>query len=252
MSDHPYRRVASAATEGRPSTVAIGPAAFGGDRFGVIAGPCSGCPVEDAVEQARALAAAGAAMLHDGTSSQTDPYAKVRAEERLEVVAAMREATGLPVAVGLTDPAELEVLAEGADAIQVAGFHMQNYTLLSELGRIDKPVLLRRGSAALIEELLMAAEYIVHGGNDRVLLCERGVRTYERAYDVIVDFAAIPILREKTHLPVLVDPSEHRDPRIMGALALAAAAAGADGVVLEMESDAGDLIERLADAAQIL
>jgi 3-deoxy-7-phosphoheptulonate synthase len=248
---HPYRRVAAQATEGRPSTVTVGGASFGGGHFGVIAGSPTGAGVEQAVARARELAAAGATMLHDGTSSQTDPYAR-RVADRLEVAAAMREATGLPVAVGLTDPNELDDVAAGADAIQVAGFHMQNYTLLSELGRIDCPVLLRRGSAALIEELLMAAEYIVHGGNDQVLLCERGVRTFERAYEVIVDFAAIPILKEKTHLPVLVDPSEHRDPRIVYSLALAAAAAGADGVVLEVEEDPGDLVERLQRAAAIL
>jgi 3-deoxy-7-phosphoheptulonate synthase len=249
--EHPYRRVAAGAAEGHRSVVSVEKAAFGNGRFGVIAGAPSGTPFADAVSLARRLAAAGVAMLHDGSSSQARPESR-RTAKRLELARAMREETGLPVAVALTDQGELEAVAGVADVIHVAGYHMQNYTLLSELGGVGKPVLLRRGSASFLTELLMAAEYIVHGGNESVLLCERGIRTFEQAYDVTVDFAAIPVLRERTHLPVLVDPSEHRDPRVVAALALAAAAAGADGVILETSHEDAELVERIGRAATLM
>ncbi len=250
MADVPYPRVSVAATDGRPTVVTIGGHAIGGGHFGVIAGAPTALSASEALAVARDLAAAGATLLHDGTTSQTDPHPRSTAD-RAALARAMREETGLPVAVGLVDAFELEALAEVADAIQVAAFHMQDYTLLSALGEIDKPVLLRRGSASLLEELLMAAEYILAGGNGQVLLCERGIRTFERAYEVTVDFAAIPVLRERTHLPILVDPSEYADPRIVRTLAVAAAAAGADGVVLEAEDADPAMIERLRRASKL-
>jgi 3-deoxy-7-phosphoheptulonate synthase len=246
----PYPKVAAAATGGRRTRVMIGSVPVGAGQFAVIAGPPTAWTRDQAVAQAEWLAAAGADVLHDGTSSQLGPSAQPLAH-RIEIASAMREATGLPIAMGLTDPAELAEIAAVADVVQIAGVHMQNYTLLSELGRIDIPVVLRRGSTSLLDELLMAAEYILHGGNPSVLLCERGIRTFERAHEATVDFAAIPILQERSHLPVLVDPSENPSPRLIGPLAVAAAAAGADAVILELHGRQDELLRRVRTAAQI-
>ena len=238
------------ATNGEPTVVHVGDAQIGAGSFGLIAGPPAGTGVNDAVRLAVALADAGATLLHDGTASQTDPYARAPAD-RFQVASAMREATGLPIAIGLTSALDVDAVVENADVIQVASYHMQNYALLRELGTAGKTVLLRRGLASLLDELLGAAEYILAGGNASVLLCERGIRSYERAYESVLDVAAVAVLKERTHLPVVVDPSEHRRPNVIRALALAAAAAGADGVILEVETDPGDLLERVLMAAQI-
>jgi 3-deoxy-7-phosphoheptulonate synthase len=249
-ADSSYPRVSLHATAGRASVVRIGSARFGGGHFGRIVGAPVNVAPRRAITICASLAAHGADVLHDGTSSQADGHLRP-IKRRLDLAKRLREETGLPVAVGLTDLADLEPVYKVADAIQLAAWRMQDYSLLSELGTIDKPVLLRRGSTALLDELLHAAEYILHGGNDQVLLCERGIRTFEPSYDVTIDFAAIPVLNERTHLPVLVDPSESRDPRFVAPLALAAAAAGSDGVVLELKRDPDDLLKRLAIAASV-
>jgi 3-deoxy-7-phosphoheptulonate synthase len=236
--------------DGEQSIVLVGDARFGDGTFRCIAGAPVWLEPVETVALCRELADAGADLLHDGTSSQAKAMLRpLRA--RLELATRIRGETGLPVAVGLTSEADLERVAEIADLVQVAAWHMQDYALLEALGKIDKPVLLRRGATALLDELLHAAEYILMGGNNRVLLCERGIRIFERAYDVTVDFAAVPILRQRTHLPILIDPSEASHPTVVTSMALAAAACGADGVVLELSACDDDLIAHLAASARI-
>jgi 3-deoxy-7-phosphoheptulonate synthase len=149
------------------------------------------------------------------------------------------------------DPAQLEGLIEVVDVVQVGAFQMQNYALLKELGRIDRAVLLRRGAANTLDELLSAAEYVLSGGNQRVMLCERGIRTFERAYEATLDFAAIPILKERSSLPVLLDPSVARNQRHREALSVAAAASGADGIVVELARDVAPFCEHVLMAAAV-
>jgi 3-deoxy-7-phosphoheptulonate synthase len=155
--------------------------------------------------------------------------------EALEILAEAREVTGLPVVTELLDPRHLEAVAKYSDVIQVGARNMQNFQLLSAVGEVDRPVLLKRGLAATIEELLMAAEYIVKEGNENVILCERGIRTFETATRNTLDISAIPILKQRSHLPVVVDPS-HAAGKVdlVEPLSLAAIAAGADGLMIEM------------------
>jgi len=223
---------------------------IGGGAFGLIGAAPRGLPSEVRLKIAQELADSGATMLHDGSASQTDPVFEPQAE-RLELLAEMRRLTGLPVAGGLMDPAQLEGLIEVVDVVQVGAFQMQNYALLKELGRIDRAVLLRRGAANTLDELLSAADYVLSGGNERVMLCERGIRTFERAYEATLDFAAIPILKERSSLPVLLDPSVARNHRHREALSVAAAASGADGIVVELARDVGPFCERVLGAATI-
>jgi 3-deoxy-7-phosphoheptulonate synthase len=223
---------------------------IGGGSFGLIGAAPRSLPSEVRLKIAQELAEAGATMLHDGSASQMDPVFEPQAE-RLELLAEMRRLTGLPVAGGLMDPAQLEALLDVVDVVQVAAFQMQNYTLLKELGRIDRAVLLRRGAANTLDELLSAAEYVLSGGNDRVMFCERGIRTFERAYEATLDFAAIPILKERSLLPVLVDPSVARSEHHREALSVAAAASGADGIVVEMTRDVGGFCEHVLRAAAV-
>jgi 3-deoxy-7-phosphoheptulonate synthase len=221
---------------------------IGGGPFGLIGAAPRGLPSEVRLKIAQKLAHNGATMLHDGSASQMNPVFEPHAE-RLELLAEMRRLTGLPVVGGLMDPAQLEGLIDVVDVVQVGAFQMQNYTLLKELGRIDRAVLLRRGAANTIDELLSAAEYVLSGGNDRVMLCERGIRTFERAYEATLDFAAIPILKERSTLPVLVDPSVARNESHREALSVAAAACGADGIVVELARNVGPFCEHVLRAA---
>jgi 3-deoxy-7-phosphoheptulonate synthase len=147
----------------------------------------------------------------------------------------LRERTGLPVAAPITDSADVEAIGDTVDVVQLAGSHMQNYRLLKELGQLRRPVILRRGTANTVDELVSAAEYVLVEGNPNVILCEHGIRTFERLYELTVDVAAVPLLKERTHLPIVVDPSVGGRTNVVGALALAAAAAGADGIILESE-----------------
>ena len=170
---------------------------------------------------------------------RTSPYAfQGLGQEGLRLLAEAKERTGLPIVTELMDPRDLEAVAEVADVIQVGARNMQNYSLLSEVGRSGIPALIKRGLSSTLEELLMAAEYVLKEGNENVMLCERGIRTFETAYRFTLDLTAIPVLKELSHLPVLVDPSHAAGRRdLVTPLSLAAAAAGADGVIVEVHPD---------------
>jgi 3-deoxy-7-phosphoheptulonate synthase len=210
---------------------------IGGDHFATIAGPCTVESREVMLESARAVKDAGAQLLRGGAyKPRTSPYSfQGLGEAGLRLLAEAREETGLPIVTELMDVRDLEPVLEVADVIQLGARSMQNYALLTEVGRADKPVLLKRGLSATLEEFLMAAEYILKEGNPNVMLCERGIRTYEPSYRFTLDLMAVPVLRELTHLPVLVDPSHAAGRRsLVEPLSLAAAAAGADGVIVEV------------------
>jgi 3-deoxy-7-phosphoheptulonate synthase len=213
---------------------------IGGRALAVIAGPCSVEGREMLRQTAVAVRDAGAGLLRGGAfKPRSSPYAfQGLGEVALRMLAEVRAETGLPVVTEVMDTRQVEKVAEHADVLQVGARNMQNFSLLSELGRVQRPVLLKRGLAATIQELLMAAEYIMAHGNHDVILCERGIRTYETATRNTLDVAAIPVLKAETHLPVLVDPS-HAGGRaaLVAPLSFAAIAAGADGLIVEVHPD---------------
>lgn len=238
----PYK-LASQAFAVEPTRVALGDAqgtVVGGSELVVIAGPCSVEGHDMLHATASAVQAAGARALRGGAfKPRSSPYAfQGLGEEALALLADARRATGLPVVTEVLDPRQVELVAEHADVLQVGARNMQNFALLTELGRVQRPVLLKRGLSATVTELLMAAEYVLAQGNSQVMLCERGIRTYETATRNTLDIAAIPVLKRETHLPVLVDPSHAagRAP-LVTSLALAAIAAGADGLLVEVHPD---------------
>ena len=221
--------------------VGDGPGAqVGGKDLAIVAGPCSVEGRDMLLQTAEAVRDAGAGMLRGGAfKPRTSPYAfQGLGEEALELLAEARARTGLPIVTEVLDVRQLDVVAEHADVMQVGARNMQNYGLLSELGRVQRPVLLKRGPSARLEELLLAAEYIMAHGNPNVILCERGIRTFETKTRNTFDVAAVPVLKAETHLPVLVDPS-HAGGRssLVPALAFAAIAAGADGLIVEVHPD---------------
>ena len=215
-------------------------ATIGSDVLTVIAGPCS---VENRAmlhETAYAVQAAGATILRGGAfKPRSSPYSfQGLGKQALELLAEVRAETGLPVVTEVLDTRDVDIVAEHADMMQVGARNMQNFALLSELGRVQRPVLLKRGLSATITELLMSAEYIMAHGNHQVVLCERGIRTYERATRNTLDVSAIPVLKRETHLPVIVDPSHAGgDSELVAPLAFAAVAAGADGLIIEVHPD---------------
>jgi 3-deoxy-7-phosphoheptulonate synthase len=207
----------------------------------VVAGPCSVENEEMIVETARRVKAAGAHFLRGGAfKPRTSPYAfQGHGESALGLLAAAREATGLGIITELMDAADLDMLAEVADVIQIGARNMQNFSLLKKVGAQDKPILLKRGMAATFEDWLMAAEYILAAGNPNVILCERGIRTFDRQYARnTLDLAAIPVLRSLTHLPIMIDPS-HGTGRAeyVPAMAMASIAAGTDSLMIEVHPD---------------
>ena len=209
---------------------------IGGGNFALIAGPCSVETPSQIMETARLAQAAGATMMRGGAfKPRTSPYAfQGLGVDGLRLLAEAREETGLPVVTELMDPRDLELMLDYVDVLQIGARNMQNFQLLAEVGKVDKPVLLKRGASATIEELLMAAEYIVKEGNGRVILCERGIRTFETETRNTLDISAVPIMKLASHLPVIVDPS-HSAGRVdlVLPLSLAAIAAGADGIIVE-------------------
>jgi 3-deoxy-7-phosphoheptulonate synthase len=221
----------------------------GGDYFTVIAGPCSVESREQICEIAGKVKAAGASMLRGGAfKPRTSPYAfqGLRAEG-LELLMEAKRETGLPIVSELMNINHVELFKD-VDIIQVGARSLQNFELLKELGRSDKPILLKRGPANTIEELLMSAEYIMAGGNKNVILCERGIRTFETYTRNTLDLSAVPLLKELTHLPVVVDPSHATGlSRLVKPMALAAAAAGADGLLIEVHNNPA---QALCDGAQ--
>jgi 3-deoxy-7-phosphoheptulonate synthase len=210
---------------------------IGGEHFATIAGPCTVESREVLLDTARTVRDAGAQFLRGGAyKPRTSPYSfQGLGEAGLRLLAEAKAETGLPIVTELMDVRDLEPVLEVADVVQLGARNMQNYTLLTEVGRAGKPVLLKRGLSATLEELLMAAEYILKEGNEQVMLCERGIRTYEPSYRFTLDLMAVPVLRELTHLPIVIDPSHAAGKRsLVEPLSLAAAAAGADGIIVEI------------------
>ena len=233
----PYKLVSREFAADR-SVIRIGGAAeIGGQALAVIAGPCSVEGRDMLRQTARSVAAAGAGLLRGGAfKPRSSPYAfQGLGEAGLRMLAEVRAETGLPIVTEVMDTRQVELVAEYADVLQIGARNMQNFALLSEVGRVQRPVLLKRGLSATIQELLMAAEYVMAQGNRDVILCERGIRTYETATRNTLDVAAIPVLKAETHLPVVVDPS-HAAGRaeLVGPLSFASIAAGADGLVVEV------------------
>ena len=234
----PYK-LASRSLHPEDTAVDICGKKIGAGHFAVIAGPCSIETKEQITEVAMDVQRSGAAFLRGGAfKPRTSPYAFQGLHEHgLELLLEAKRATGLPVVTEIMSTAHLP-LFDDVDVIQVGARNMQNFELLKELGKIDKPVLLKRGLANTLEELLMSAEYIMAGGNERVILCERGIRTFETSTRNTLDISAIPVLKKKTHLPVIVDPSHASGIRsLVEPLSLAAIAAGADGLMIEVHNN---------------
>ncbi|MCZ6806681.1 MAG: 3-deoxy-7-phosphoheptulonate synthase [Deltaproteobacteria bacterium] len=215
-------------------------ATVGNGHFAVIAGPCSVEGHAMLRETATEVAKAGAVALRGGAfKPRTSPYSfQGLGEEGLQILARVRDEVGLPIVTEVLDTRHVALVAQYADVLQIGARNMQNYALLSEVGSTDKPVLLKRGMSALLEDFLLAAEYIMTEGNANVILCERGIRTFERAMRNTLDMGAVPFLKRETHLPVIVDPSHAAGRRdLVEPLALAAVAAGADGLIVEVHPD---------------
>lgn len=212
----------------------------GGNAVIVMAGPCSVEGHDMLMDTATAVQRAGARLLRGGAfKPRSSPYAfQGMGEAGLKILADVRARTGLPIVTEVLDTRQVELVASYADVLQIGARNMQNFALLKEVGRVRRPVLLKRGLSATIAELLMAAEYIVAQGNTDVILCERGIRTYETATRNTLDIAAIPVLKRETHLPVVVDPSHAGGhASLVTPLAMAAIAAGADGLIVEVHPD---------------
>jgi 3-deoxy-7-phosphoheptulonate synthase len=232
----PYKLASSQLKDGARTVVEVDGRRIGGPHFTTIAGPCTVESREVLLETARAVRDAGAGLLRGGAyKPRTSPYSfQGLGDAGLRLLAEAKEETGLPVVTELMDVRDLEAVLEVADVIQLGARNMQNYTLLTEVGRTGVPVLLKRGLSSTLEELLMASEYILKEGNEDVMLCERGIRTFETAYRFTLDLMAVPVLRELTHLPIVIDPSHAAGKRdLVLPLSLAAAAIGADGIIVE-------------------
>ena len=241
----PYKLASTQLKHGEASVLEIGGRKIGGDHFALIAGPCTVESRGQTLDTARAVKAAGGTMFRGGAyKPRTSPYAfQGLGRAGLRILAEAREETGLPVVTELMDARDLESVAEVADVIQIGARNMQNYPLLSEVGRSNVPVVIKRGLSSTLEELLMAAEYVLKEGNTNVILCERGIRTHETAYRFTLDLLAIPVLKELTHLPVIVDPSHAAGRRaLVEPMSLAAAAAGADGIIVEVHPEPDEAI----------
>ncbi len=233
----PYK-LASKEVKPEPTTVEIVPGVtVGGDTLTVMAGPCSVESEAQILETARAVKSAGATVLRGGAfKPRTSPYSfQGMEEDGLKLLALAREATGLPIVTEVVNPRDVELVAKYADIMQVGARNIQNFALLKMLGQIDKPVLLKRGMATTIQELLMSAEYILSEGNRRIILCERGIRTFETATRNTLDISAIPVLREQTHLPIIIDPSHATGhASLVPSMCYASVAAGCDGLIVEV------------------
>ena len=221
------------------SVIEVGGVKIGGGNFVKIAGPCSVETIEQITGIAESVKASGANMLRGGAfKPRTSPYAfQGLGRKGIEYLLEAKKATGLPIVTEIMELTDLDMFAD-VDVIQVGARNMQNFRLLKELGMVNKPILLKRGLANTISELLMSAEYIMAGGNEKVILCERGIRTFETATRNTLDISAIPVLREKTHLPVIVDPSHSTGySKYVKDVTFAATAAGADGIIVEVHND---------------
>ncbi|MGE5418898.1 MAG: 3-deoxy-7-phosphoheptulonate synthase [Chloroflexota bacterium] len=219
------------------SSVEVSGVKFGGKDVIIIAGPCAVENEEQLLETARFVKSAGASVLRGGAfKPRTSPYSfQGLGEEGLKLLAKARKETGMPVVTEVMDTRQVEIVSQYADMLQVGSRNMQNYPLLKEVGLSGKPILLKRGMMATIEEFLLAAEYILNQGNQHIVLCERGIRTFETSTRNTLDLSAVPMLKSLTHLPVIVDPSHGTGLRWMvPPMARAAIAAGADGLIMEV------------------
>ena len=235
----PYKLVAREFRGGNNSVVKIGNVEIGGNEVVLMSGPCSVETREQIISIAQAVKDAGAKVLRGGAfKPRTSPYSfQGLGVDGLKLLAEAREATGMPVITEIMDTKDLEVIEQYADCLQIGARNMQNFSLLKEVGRSKLPVMLKRGMSATIKDLLMSAEYILSEGNFNVMLCERGIRTFETYTRNTLDLNAVPVLKAETHLPVIVDPTHGIGLREhVGAMALAAVAAGADGIMCEVHN----------------
>jgi 3-deoxy-7-phosphoheptulonate synthase len=247
----PYKLVARE-LHPAPTTVRVGPAEVGRGTFSLIAGPCAVENREQALEAAIGAREAGATLLRGGAyKPRTSPYSfQGLARQGLEILAECRDVTGLPIVTEVLETRDVEHVAEVADAFQIGARNMQNFSLLKEVGRTQRPVLLKRGLSATVEEWLMAAEYVAQQGNSEIILCERGIRTFEPSTRNTLDLAGMAVAQQESHLPVVVDPSHATgDRKLVGPMARAALAAGADGVMIEIHPRPS---EALCDGPQAL
>jgi len=246
----PYKQ-ANRTFHPKDTIVEVGNVKIGGGYFAMIAGPCSVESEDQIISVAQAVKASGADILRGGAfKPRTSPYAFQGLKGKgLELLLAAKEATGLPIITEIMNIRSLD-LFEDVDIIQVGARNMQNFDLLQELGKTKKPILLKRGLANTLQELLMSAEYIMSEGNENVILCERGIRTFETYTRNTLDLSAVPVLHELTHLPVVVDPSHATGKaKLVAPMATAAAAAGADGIMIEVHNNPSCA---LCDGAQSL
>ena len=247
----PYK-LASKGFKAEPSVVRVDDLEIGGNRIHVMAGPCAVESREQIMEIAEQVKAAGATILRGGAyKPRTSPYAfQGMEEEGLKILAEAREKTGLKIVTEVVDPRTVDLVADYADILQIGARNMQNFLLLREVSRCKRPVLLKRGLSATIEEWLMAAEYIMSGTNYGVILCERGIRTFETATRNTMDLSAIPVVKSLSHLPVIADPSHATGKwQLVGPMARASVAAGADGLIIEVHNNPA---EALCDGNQSL
>ncbi|MBO8159544.1 3-deoxy-7-phosphoheptulonate synthase [Thermosyntropha sp.] len=245
-------KMASREFKPEPTTVKVGDKIIGDGSLTIIAGPCAVEGREKLMEVALAVKEAGADMLRGGAfKPRTSPYSFQGLErEGLEILAEARKVTGLPVVTEVMDPRMIEVVSEYADILQVGARNMQNFFLLRELGKAGKPVLLKRGPSSTIEEWIMAAEYIISSGNEQVIMCERGIRTFEKYTRNTLDLSAVPLIKQLTHLPVIVDPSHGTGKwELVEPMAVAAVGAGSDGIMVEVHQNPS---EALSDGPQSL
>jgi 3-deoxy-7-phosphoheptulonate synthase len=247
----PYKLASRESKEGN-TVIRVGDVEIGGPQCVVMAGPCAVESPEQLMEAAEVVKKAGASMLRGGAfKPRTSPYSfQGMGEEGLKILAQTREKTGLPIVTEAMSAEEVQLVESYTDVIQVGARNVQNFPLLKAVGLAKKPVLLKRGMMTTLEELLMSAEYILASGNDEVILCERGIRTFETSMRNTLDISAVPVLKEKTHLPVIVDPSHAIGQwQFIIPLAKAAVAVGADGLLIEVHPNPE---EALCDGAQSL
>jgi 3-deoxy-7-phosphoheptulonate synthase len=245
-------RIKLAANRGEKTIVQVGDVSIGAEKVAVIAGPCSVESREQMLGVARSVKASGAAMIRGGAfKPRTLPYSfQGLGVEGLKILAGAREETGLPVVTEVMSPENVGIVEEYADVLQIGARNVQNYPLLKRVGEASKPVLLKRGLSSTIEEWLSAAEYVLAGGNEEVILCERGIRSFQKLTRFTLDLSAVPLLKEVSPLPVVVDPSHGTGVRsLVSPMAKAAVAAGADGLLIEVHPNPE---EAKSDGAQSL
>ena len=235
----PYK-LASREFKEEDTVIKVGNTVVGGSKLNIMAGPCAVEDKEQYIETALKVKEAGADILRGGSfKPRTSPYSfQGLGEPGLKIMAEAREKTGLPIVTEILDPKDIDAVNEYSDILQIGARNMQNFNLLKDVGRLQKPILLKRGLSATIEEWLMAAEYIMSEGNYQVILCERGIRTFETATRNTLDLSAVPVIKKLSHLPIVVDPSHATGKRdLVAPLAKGAVAVGADGLMIEVHNN---------------